>query len=747
MDTESMFQARQTTVSMTDTFSLERLSDHTFQENIMYPLQMVCRQLSNIVDELVHWEKQNHSLNEECKNTDRRCTSHYIRCHNLCEPRSGGSDSLKLHVKLAEETEPKLPNTNPSSTDAQLQSLNGSADQTECKRPHFHHLSLRENSPPLARGMDERNEVRFPPCDQSPRDGTGSEVQNESISQIQKTEEEKSGLDDRYCLSKAIQKNLTLLIDVLPYRESELPDFLGEVCLTDNENNRIRGNEQREDQIRLLLRTIMGRSFWDMKHFLDYAGKFNPEEVNKVWKTYDDLKREGNVEKRCIICLVMAYVDIKYVADIMYEKDLIPDSFYGRASECRWPFGCQNKLWKELCCLFQHCIRKDDLVETLINALENKSKYRYLGKVLRRCDRQVFASLKCRCEINRQIPKKFSECRKQTKPVLSIRMNPCCSSSGTTSSSTWSSYSNISLGWNHKTKIRRSSCLRREEFARFYKRRRSFHQSKRQKENKETSTKSFCNSSNEMSERYTPLSCPETSIISILPNLREEMVKDDIPNTQITSKRTSFQDCETTSLYNNSRICDGQSLKNGGQAVFPHDLQKMLPTFLEDVMYSSDQQKDMSDGGCSSMTPAVKASGQRESNKTMLASTVDAITFGNIPTSNRWEYKHYQASEVFCSANQFGERTEFEIKRHMETKEDDVSNDTNKETCTVPYDSESDLFDTERKTIAKTENESGEMLVTPAEQRRLQSKRPSLIRRLAIDSIVSNMKNDSANTE
>ncbi|KAL3856412.1 hypothetical protein ACJMK2_011177 [Sinanodonta woodiana] len=735
MDQDARFQARQTTLNTTDTFSPECLLDHTFQENIMHPLQMLCRQLNNIVAELLRWEKQHYSLNKECKNTDRQCSTHHIKYHTLCEPQLDGSDSLKLPVKLAEETEPKLPYTNSGSTDVHLQLFNGSVDQTECKGLYSHHQSLRENPSHVAQVTNIKKEVKFPHCDQMPRNRTGPDLHNESISQIQKTEDEKSGLDDRYCLSKAIKKNLTLLLDVLPYRESELPDLLGEACLTDNENNLIRGTGQREDQIRLLLRTIMGRSFCDIKKFLDYAREFNPDEVDKVWKTYDDLKREGNIEKRCIICLVMAYVDIKYVADVMYEKELIPDSLYGRASNCKGSFGCQNRLWKELCRIFQHCNCKDTLVETLINALEKKSKYRYLGEELRKCDRQVFATLKCKCKKNQRIRKKVLQRTMQTKHVRSRRADPRCSSSGTTSSSAFTSYTDSSLGWN-LAKTRRPSCLRREEFARFYKRRRSFHKSKRQTRNTETTTKSFCNSSSGMSERYTSLNSRETSNISSLPSSRDEKIQKDISASQLQSKKTLFQDSVTTTHCNNSWICKGESLKNGDQAVFHHD-----------VMYFRDQQKDVSDGGDMNMTSEHRGSGEIQSNKTMSASTTDTLTFRNtlsVPTSNREECKHCQASEIFFSANQYGERNESEIKTHTETEEAEVSDGINKETYTVINDCESRLFDTERNfVIAKAENKSDEMSLTLVEQTRLQSKRSSLTRGLAIESTERKMKHDS----
>ncbi|KAK3609088.1 hypothetical protein CHS0354_031660 [Potamilus streckersoni] len=740
METDTRSQVGPTTVHTIDTYVIEQISDYQFQENIIHPLQSVCRQLHTIIAKLGKWGKQHHISDEDC-----RCPTHYRRCHSSREPRPDGCDSLKLAFELAEETEPQLTFSNPGSRDAQFQLLNESADETEFKCP-YSNQRLRDSTSNITMEHDEMGKLKFSHCYLGPRVATGQEAQNESISLNQKNEEKKSDIDDRYCLSKAIQKNLTLLIDVLPYRESELPDFLGEVCLTDNENNRIRGNEQREDQIRLLLRTIMGRSFCDMKHFLDYAGKFNPEEVNKVWKTYDDLKMDGNVEKRCIICLVMAYVDIKYVADVMYEKDLIPDSLYGRASDCRLSFGCQNKLWKELCRLFQRCVCKDDLVETLIIALENKSKYRYLGEELRKYDKQVLATLKCSCNTNQQRTK-------QTRPDLSIRTGPRGSSSGATSYSPWSSCSDVSSVRNRNSNSRRSSCLRRKMFAQGNRRGHSLHQNKsRQKENTKIATKSICHSSNGMLERFVTLQYPETSIISSFPSsFGEEMVYNGASGSQIPSKITWFQDCMTTTHCNNSRTCERKSFNNGGQVVLPQGHQKMLPSFLEDIKHFSEHQKGMSVGEESSMTPEHRAPGQIKSNKTILAPTVETISFRNIssiPTFNTGENKYCQASEVFCPASQCGERTGFEIKTHTRTEEDDVSNGRNKEPYTVTNDSESDLFDTERRnSIAKTENDSAEMSVTPAEQKRLQSKRPSLTRGLAIDRIGCNIKNGSHNTD
>ncbi|KAL3856411.1 hypothetical protein ACJMK2_011176 [Sinanodonta woodiana] len=736
METNTRFQVGPT-VQSTDTHTIEQISEK--QEKIIHSLQSVCRQLHNIEAKLGMWGRKHHSMNEECKIINCCCSAHRITCHCLSELRLDGCDTAKLTFELAQETEPTLPFSSLGSRDAQLQVVTG-ADETECRCP-CNNQRLRDNISNITMEHHERMGVKFPLCDLGPLVATDQqETQNESISQNQT----RVCLDDRYCLSKAIQKNLTLLLDVLPYRESELPDFLGEACLTDNENNRIRSIEQREDQIRLLLRTIMGRSFCDMKKFLDYARKFNPEEVDKVWKKYDDLKKEGNIEKRCIICLVMAHVDIKYVADVMYEKELIPDSLYGRTSDCKGSFGCQNRLWKELCRFFQHCNCKATLVETLINALEKKSKYRYLGEELRKCDRQVLTTLKCSCDTNQQRTK-------QTRPVLLARTRPRGSSSGTTSYSSWSSYSDISPRWNRSANNRRSSCLRRKIFAQVYKKSNSLHPNKRRpKVNTETATTNLSNSSNGMFEKYITQEYSETSCnYSLGSSNGVEMVRDGVTGYRVPSKEASFQDRITTTRYNNSRTCESQNSNDHGQAILPQGRQKLLPAFLDDVMQFSKQKKDTSVGEERNMTSG--HIGKIQSNKNMSASTADTFSFrttSSIPTFNRSESKHCQGSEEFCSANQCGEITQLELKTQTETAEEDNLYDSSRDTCTITNESESNLFDNEkRNSITKNENGSGEMLVTPVGQTRLQSKRLSLTRGLAIDRTERNMTNDSSETE
>ncbi|KAL3856408.1 hypothetical protein ACJMK2_011173 [Sinanodonta woodiana] len=276
------------------------------------------------------------------------------------------------------------------------------------------------------------------------------------ISQTEPAEEKvnQQDLNKQYCISKAIQKNITKLIDVLPYQTSKLQDFLlqSESCLTENENDLIKKQPTRRDQIRQLIRFIKGRSFKAISKFLQCSRDYSPEVIDLIWKTYDQLMREGVKEKRCIYCRMTNAVDIKVVADYAYEKEVLSDELHRQMTDCMHGVGAQTQLWHQLSVLFLKDGNNEKLMESILTYLCSTPKYKQYGEELKVLVKRKFR-FECRCKDYKR--HQMYNCNREesfTSSILSSSVCPTSTISDLTPRQSLRSQSSTSSG-NERRKL------------------------------------------------------------------------------------------------------------------------------------------------------------------------------------------------------------------------------------------------------------------------------------------------------
>ncbi|KAL3856409.1 hypothetical protein ACJMK2_011174 [Sinanodonta woodiana] len=306
-----------------------------------------------------------------------------------------------------------------------VEDWNGAEDSTVPKIP-FHHASQ----------VDSITQLRI----------SQTEPEGEKVNQ--------QDLNKQYCISKAIQKNITNLIDVLPYQTSKLQDFLlqSESCLTENENDLIKKQPTRRDQIRQLIRFIKRRSFKAISKFLHYSRDYSPEVIDLIWKTYDQLMKEGVKEKRCIYCRMTNAVDIKDVADYAYEKEVLSDELHQQMTDCMYGVGAQTQLWHQLSVLSLKDGNNKILMESILTYLCSTPKYKQYGEELKVLVKRNFR-FECRCkDYKRSQMHNFNRLESFTSSILSSSVCPTSTISDLTPRQSLRSQSSTSSG-NERRKL------------------------------------------------------------------------------------------------------------------------------------------------------------------------------------------------------------------------------------------------------------------------------------------------------
>lgn len=180
-------------------------------------------------------------------------------------------------------------------------------------------------------------------------------------------------------LSKAIQTCISDLVDKMPFNDSEIPDILiQEGCITEDECKELRTKSTRKDQARKLVLLIKGRSYHVMKKFLTALQAHCPTSVEKIWSLYDILTQEKTGPWKCPACELKEYVDVKYVIDPLYEKEIIKKSLYSIICDNQNPVGQQDYLWDSV---LQACAGSNFV--HLICALKVKDHYTHIADSLR----------------------------------------------------------------------------------------------------------------------------------------------------------------------------------------------------------------------------------------------------------------------------------------------------------------------------------------------------------------------------
>ncbi|XP_045191331.2 uncharacterized protein LOC123548167 [Mercenaria mercenaria] len=194
-------------------------------------------------------------------------------------------------------------------------------------------------------------------------------------------------------LAKAIQASVMNLVEELPFNESEIPDLLiQEGCITEDECKQIREKTDRKTQVRKLIVLIKGRSYETMKIFLDSIKHFCRETVENIWKQYNELMKGNTRGHKCPTCELKENVDIKYVIDYLYAKDVLKTHLFDEISDSNNKVGDQNHLWEKV---LQACIGSN--FKHLVDSLEVKGRYSHIAKSLKAYYRGGFQDPICLC--------------------------------------------------------------------------------------------------------------------------------------------------------------------------------------------------------------------------------------------------------------------------------------------------------------------------------------------------------------
>ncbi|XP_045195721.2 uncharacterized protein LOC123551090 isoform X2 [Mercenaria mercenaria] len=195
------------------------------------------------------------------------------------------------------------------------------------------------------------------------------------------------------CLRKSLQQHIVLLVDSLPYSETDILDRLIETeCLTETESSDLRNNGSRKDCVRNLVRIVKGRSYKVLKTFVECVKTLHPEVAASIWQVYEKLvKDKKNYSWRCTFCELKRSVDIKLVADHMWSVGAISDELYdeivsgNKSLEALWTFLADE-------CNKADTSYRQNALKKLRETLMNKGQYRELVLKLSKV-----STLKCTC--------------------------------------------------------------------------------------------------------------------------------------------------------------------------------------------------------------------------------------------------------------------------------------------------------------------------------------------------------------
>lgn len=223
-------------------------------------------------------------------------------------------------------------------------------------------------------------------------------------------------------LSAAVKANMIMLLNELTVSSSLLLDKLIEQdCLSEDECEYIRGLPQTKDQARTLVKKLMGRGPTSIQHFLNLIEEEKPYIVEEIKKSLEDIKAQS-ISQECAVCLMVKMVDVKDIADSLFQQDIISDDLHSFMTETENVYRYRQVIWTRIIT----CINTaKEPAAVLAESLE--SKYKDLTTILKKMSSEM--PLECTCHKNRTYrPRQWSfsgshsdisEYRRMNVPYLS----------------------------------------------------------------------------------------------------------------------------------------------------------------------------------------------------------------------------------------------------------------------------------------------------------------------------------------
>lgn len=195
-------------------------------------------------------------------------------------------------------------------------------------------------------------------------------------------------------LSAAVKANMIMLLNELTVSSSLLLDKLIEQdCLSEDECEYIRGLPQTKDQARTLVKKLMGRGPTSIQHFLNLIEEDKPYIVEEIKKSLEDIKAQS-ISQECAVCLMVKMVDVKDIADSLFQQDIISDDLHSFMTETENVYRYRQVIWTRIIT----CINTaKEPAAVLAESLE--SKYKDLTTILKKMSSEM--PLECTCHKNR----------------------------------------------------------------------------------------------------------------------------------------------------------------------------------------------------------------------------------------------------------------------------------------------------------------------------------------------------------
>ncbi|WAR25095.1 hypothetical protein MAR_010799 [Mya arenaria] len=285
-----------------------------------------------------------------------------------------------------------------SSSKASLgQDLNASSNLSPCKpissvrNPGYpiefdnYIIDQSSHSPRTSSGSDINSPSRSQPI-------TGSSTRGQRISSNRL-------LDERECLARALQTNVSLAVDSLEKHSENLTESLSnEGFIQHCEYDSLRNMNDRRAQIRYLLTLIKGRDVSVLKSFYNEVLKLSDRLHRQLMETFEINVRAGIVANKCVFCRVMSTVNVRYVSDSLWASELLDDGLFTIASTAESPTGAQDFIWQRLFQNINDCFQRDQ--ETALTAVKHalirNNHYNYLADLLE-IDLDTYGCIACRC--------------------------------------------------------------------------------------------------------------------------------------------------------------------------------------------------------------------------------------------------------------------------------------------------------------------------------------------------------------
>lgn len=202
-------------------------------------------------------------------------------------------------------------------------------------------------------------------------------------------------------MANALQWHIEDLLDCVIFKDSELPDcLLEDGCLTEDECANVRKKLDRKDQIRVLISLIKGRDIDILKRFLKHIKSHNVTVAERIRETFEINKKAGMRCFKCTLCKLITQVNLKYIVDVLWSKNLIDDGLFNLITETDKPSGAQGDLWQVVIKSLNICCARisSEVRHILGNALTRKHHYHHLAQGV---EWMIYTNgkLTCRCEL------------------------------------------------------------------------------------------------------------------------------------------------------------------------------------------------------------------------------------------------------------------------------------------------------------------------------------------------------------